>query len=228
MSSKSILIFLNMLLLISISVTPVFAEADRPVLLQAFIGAAKYNDDSLTFKSTTAGEDIQENLSEMPIFGVIAQYPLSLGNTQFGVEGGGIIGWRSRKTSIYSTENGIQIKVKASLWIFDLSCGPYVSQKLGDNWRIYAAAGPTMLFASYREDREPSQSPYSANDSKDNSSDQFGVGGYARIGIDYQISPGAYVGIGSRAVISTLEFDSQAANEELSGVQGFLTFSREF
>ena len=222
------LILLSCLLLLSIPVAPAFAELDRPVLVQVLLGAAQYDEDSLTFNAQVAGEDIRENLSKMPVFGVIGQYPLSLGKSQFGVEWGGLFGWRSRKTSIYSTISSTRIRVETSFWLFDLSVGLYGSQTLGNNWRIYAAAGPTMLFASYSEDREATPVPLSASDARDNSSEQFGVGGYARVGVDYQISPGAYVGICGRGLVSNLEFDSHVADGQLSGIQGFLTFSREF
>ncbi len=225
MARRVVFILLSCLLLSFIAAPPAFSETERPYFLQALLGAAQFNHDSLTFNVRANGDEVEKNLSKMPFFGVIGQFPLSEGQSQFGIEWGGLLGWRSSKTSIYSTISSTQIRVKASFWLFDLFAGPYVSHTLGNNWRIYASAGPTMLFASYKEDRDTT---LSTSDAENNSSDQFGVGGFVRVGVDFQMSPGAYIGICGRGVVSNLEFEDYRAEGQVSGIQGFMTFSRKF
>jgi len=228
MLSRPVVLLLACLLLICLPARQAAAETVERTLVQVLIGAAEYDEQSLTFNNQTSGGTTSEDLSTMPVVGLIGQYPLSFGRTEVGVEGSALFGWRSRRTSIVSNLNQTHIRIEASFWMLDISGGVYVSRLLGERWRSYAAIGPTMLFADYSEDRTAEPDPLPAEDAADNGTTEFGVGGYARLGLEYQVTPDGYVGVCVRGVASNLEFDRPATGAEVSGVQGFVTFSRWF
>jgi len=209
-------------------VGPAAAAPVGRTLVQVLVGAGGYDSESLTFRSQTSGGTTSEDLSTMPVVGLAGQYPLSTGEVEIGIEGGALFGWHSRRTTIVSNINQTNIRIEASFWLADVSAGIYAGRTLGENWRTYAAVGPTLLFAEYSEDRTSRPDPLPVQDAVDNGASEFGVGGYARLGLDYQLTPGGYVGICLRGVASNLAFDSPGSGTDVSGAQGFVTFSRWF
>jgi len=85
------------------------------------------------------------------------------------------------------------------------------------------------MFGDYSEDTDEEDSINETNEKNNNSDSEFGVGAYARGGFDYLFGPNAYVGVCVRGVRTNIAFDmAPNASSGLSGVQGFLTFSRHF
>jgi len=220
--------FLVLSLLTALPAAPVGAAAPGRTLVQVLVGAGVYDAESLTFTSSTSGGTAREDLSTQPTVGLAGQYPINPGVLELGIEGSALFGWHSRRTTIVSNLNQTNIRIEASFWLADLSAGLYAGRSLGENWRAYAALGPTLLFADYSEDRTSSPDPLPAQDTVDNGSSEFGVGGYARLGLEYQLTPGGYVGVCLRGMASNLAFDGPASGSKVAGVQGFVTFSRWF
>jgi len=166
----------------------------------------------------------------MPCIGFIAQYLFAGGATRFGVEGGALFGWRSRDTTIIAGNNQAVVKIDSSLWLLDLSAGVCLDQRLGERWRLYLAAGPTMLFGEYTadEDVDGEVDPETAETYRRGSESEFGVGGYARLGLEYEFAPRALVGVSVRGLTTNMEFDNVVDGSRVSGVQAFLTFTRNF
>ena len=46
--------------------------------------------------------------------------------------------------------------------------------------------------------------------------------------MEYQVSPGAFVGVAARGIATTLEFDHAVEDGGLTSVQGFVTFTRAY
>ncbi len=213
--------------------TQMFAlDTPTPTFVQAMVGAAQFSEDDLTFSeiSTTDGTVTSDNdLSTMPYLGMAFQYPFHGENTQVGLDGSFLFGWRSKDTKVRGGSGQIAISVDSSLWLADLSVGLFVKHTFFNRWRTYAAAGPAVVFGEYSEDTDEEDSTNEINEKNDNSDSEFGVGAYARVGFDYLFGPNAYVGVCVRGLKTNIEFDSAPdASSSLSGVQGFLTFSRHF
>ena len=86
-----------------------------------------------------------------------------------------------------------------------------------------------MMFGEYSEDTDEEDSETDEREKYDKSDSEFGVGGYARGGFDYLFGNNAYVGLCVRGLKTNIEFDdAPEASSSLSGVQGFITFSRHF
>ena len=213
--------------------TQMFAlDTPTPTFVQAMVGAAQFSEDDLTFSeiSTTDGTVTSDNdLSTMPYLGMAFQYPFHGENTQVGLDGSFLFGWRSKDTTVRGGSGQIAISVDSSLWLADLSVGLFVKHTFFNRWRTYAAVGPAVVFGEYSEDTDEEDSTNEINEKNDNSDSEFGVGAYARVGFDYLFGPNAYVGVCVRGLKTNIEFDSAPdASSSLSGVQGFLTFSRHF
>ena len=211
---------------------PFALDAPTPTFVQAMVGAAQFSEDDLTFSeiSTTDGTVTSDNdLSTMPYLGMAFQYPFHGENTQVGLDGGFMFGWRSKDTKVRGGSGQIAISIDSSLWLADLSVGLFVKHTFFNRWRTYVAVGPAIVFGDYSEDTDEEDSNNETNQKNNNSDSEFGFGAYARGGFDYLFGPNAYVGACVRGLKTNIAFDSAPdASSSLSGVQGFLTFSRHF
>lgn len=218
---------------ILLAASPPCAHAAGDGLLQGVIGAARFDADSLTFQVPSSEASQEKDLSSMPYVGFIGQHFFAGGSTQFGVEGGVLFGWRSRDTTVVAGSNQAVIKIDTSLWLLDLSAGVCLNQRLGSRWRLYLAAGPAMVFGEYEEDddvrdQEGDPDPDSNATFRGKSDSEFGIGGYVRAGLEYEFAPQSLVGISVRGLATDMEFDNAVDSSSVRGVQGFLTFTRNF
>jgi opacity protein-like surface antigen len=203
-----------------------------PTFVQAMVGAAQFSEDDLTFSEISTTDDTvtsDNDLSTMPYLGMAFQYPFHGENTQVGLDGSVLFGWRSKETTVRAGNGQLAINIDSSLWLADLSVGLFVKHTFFNRWRTYAAVGPAIVFGDYSEDTGEEVSNSETNEKNNKSDSVFGVGAYARVGFDYRFASNAYVGICVRGIKTNIEFDNASdASSNLSGVQGFLTFSRYF
>lgn len=209
------------------------ADDFPPTYVQAFIGAAEFDEEQMTFAKTSSDDPdatTANDLSSMPFLGFGGQYAFSDGTSHFGLDGTILFGWRARDSSVAAGNGQARIKLDTDLWLIDLAMGVYAQTMLGDHWRVYVAAGPLMLFGEYAEEAEEDDPEVTTTEADDHSSSDsgFGVGGYARAGLEYRLANNAFMGLCVRGVATNLEFDSARDDSGLSGVQGFLTYSQPF
>jgi len=209
------------------------ADEIPPTYVQVFIGAAQFNEDRMTFQKAADDDPdtiTKNDLSTMPYVGIGGQYAFAAAESHIGLDATLLFGWRSHNSSVTAGNGQAYVKLDTELWMLDLAMGLYAQTVLGDHWRLYAAAGPLMLFAGYTEDAEEEDLEASPTEtSKDSNTDsEFGIGGYARVGAEYRLQNGAFMGVCVRGVKTNLEFNSTVDNGGLDGVQGFLTYSQPF
>jgi hypothetical protein len=209
------------------------ADEIPPTYIQVFIGAAQFNEDRMTFQKTAdddPGTVTTNDLSTMPYLGIGGQYGFSEAETHIGLDATLLFGWRSHNSSVTAGNGQAHVYLDTELWMLDLAMGLYAQSILGDHWRLYAAAGPVMLFAGYTEDGKQEDLEASPTEtSKDSNTDsEFGIGGYARVGAEYRLQNGAFMGVCMRGVKTNLEFNTTIDDGGLDGVQGFLTYSQPF
>ena len=209
------------------------ADDFPPTYVQAFIGAAEFDEDPMTF-SKASGDDpdayTTNDLSSMPFLGVGGQYAFSEGNSHFGLDGTILVGWRSRDSSVSAGNGQAELKLDTNLWLVDLAMGVYAQTIFGQRWRLYVAAGPLMLFGEYSEDSEEEDLEATPTEERKSSSSDsgFGFGGYARAGLEYRLANNAFMGLCVRGVTTNLEFDNALDDSGLSGVQGFISYSQPY
>jgi hypothetical protein len=231
--TRSVCLLTLLAWLILSAAAPQAALAANGAFLQGVVGAGSFDADSLTFQLLPAESGKKEDLSTMPIIGFIGQHLFSGDRTQLGVEGGILFGWRSRSTSALITSNQTVVKIDSSLWLLDLSAGVCLNQRLGSRWRLYLAAGPAMVFGEYDADEdvmamEGAVDPAATPGVRTGSESEFGVGGYARAGLEYEFAPLSLVGFSVRGLATNMEFNNTVDSSRVRGVQAFVTFTRNF
>ena len=214
-------------------VSPSAAQAADGYILQGLVGAGTFDSDSLTFRLTPEESGEEEDLSSMPFLGFIGQHLFAGDRSQLGVEGGILFGWRSRSTSAVIGSNQARVRIESSFWLLDLSAGVCLNQRFGQRWRLYLAAGPAMVFGEYDEDdyssaAEGDVEPTVGDTAGGGSESEFGVGGYARVGLEYEFAPQSLVGFSVRGLATNMEFDNTVDSSKVNGVQAFVTFTRNF
>ena len=208
------------------------AEKTFPTFVQGMVGAAQFSENDLTFAEASAIDSTtsDNDLAQMPYIGLAFRQPFR-GDaiTQVGLDGSILFGWRSNNTRAVGGNGQVAVSIDSSLLLVDLSLGLFVKHSINERWRLYAAAGPAIVFGDYSDDTEEEILATATITTLNSSVSEFGAGFYGRAGFDYQFSPNAYVGICVRGIKTSLEFDdAPEASSGLSGVQGFLTFSRDF
>jgi len=234
MSVKSIFILAGIVVILTVQSSPVLALEERPlVFISVLVGAARFADDDLNFRQSASNDPTTisvNDLSSMPYGGVVVQYPLGGENTVWGFDGSLLFGVRSSNSRVVASNNQVSIRLDSQLLLTDVAAGLYLSHS-SEYWRLYVAAGPAMMFGEYNEDMDQDDLTVTPNlrASSTYTESAFGIGGYVRAGIEYRLNSLDSIGICARALKTNLEFDSAPdPTSNLSGVQGFLSFSRYF
>lgn len=219
--------------LVLLVVLPARADEPRLAYLQGLVGAAGFDRGRLSFAENAPGEPdavSTNDLSTMPCLGVAGQFALADVSDQVGIDASLLVGWRSRRTSLVAGGGQARVDIDAQLWLADLAVGLYAQTLLDRRWRLYGAAGPLLLFGEYSDDtRQEDAGVAPPVESKRSSSESaFGVGGYARFGVEYRIAADAFLGVMARGIATNLRFDRAAEAGDLTGVQGFVTFTRAY
>ncbi len=163
---------------------------------------------------------------EFTIFGVDAQKSFRRGWIQYGVEVGALFSIDSslRRFSASSGGGGgtAAISVDISSFLMDYFFGGYVSIEPVRWLRLYAGAGPLLIWGIRdAEPAEPLPEPYA-----EESESGLGVGGYGRVGVDILFTDWFGLGAGARVTKTTLSFDETVGDIDIEGVQyyGGLSF----
>jgi hypothetical protein len=127
-------------------------------------------------------------------------------------------GWQSNATAIAAGGGGAAVIVDVGLFVFDLYGGPFLSKFIGDKVRVYVSGGPLLEWVNYDQDSL----------AFGGSGSGFGVGGYARTGIEFIVSPHMMVGLGLRWSKSTVDLNNNLGNLDLQGFQTVLTVTQGF
>jgi hypothetical protein len=186
-------------------------------MMQGFFGVNYLTDverSSGSLPSVEGGDDFES----APTLGGGAMVKLGGRRLDWGLEGMLSFTGRANATAFYAGGGGAAVAVDVDLLLFDLYGGPFVSVFLGDKLRAYAAAGGSLLWASYDQDGA------SAIDTGDG--DGFGSGVYARTGLEFLIRPGMLLGAGARWADATVDLSGSLGDLDLQGTQLVVTLSR--
>jgi len=185
-------------------------------LLQGFFGAGWVTDIDRSGGSTPSVSTSDDII--MPVIGGGGQWKLAGDNWDFGLEGMLSFGWQSNATAIAAGGGGAAVVVDVGLFVFDLYGGPFLSKFIGDKVRVYVSGGPLLEWVNYDQDSL----------AFGGSGSGFGVGGYARTGIEFIVSPHMMLGLGLRWSKSTVDLNNNLGNLDLQGFQTVLTVTQGF
>jgi hypothetical protein len=185
-------------------------------LLQGFAGAGFVTDLDRSGGNSPPVENSGDII--MPVLGGGGQWKLAGDGIDFGLEGMLSFGWQSNATAIVAGGGGAAIAVDVGLFVFDLYGGPFISTFLGDKTRMYAAVGPLLEWVNYDQD----------SNGFGGSGSGFGVGGYARAGIEFVLTSSTMLGFGVRWSRSTVDMNNNLGNIDLQTVQTVLTVTQGF
>lgn len=190
-------------------------RASKPVKVQVLIGASFFDD--LEFERTAGGSTVEVDLTEVPAFGIAGQRPLAGGRLEVGFEAGLMFSWWHDDAQVFAPGTGtVIVRLDNWLWLTDVSVGAYVSTVLADRVRLYAGVGPLLMFGYLDTHTE----------SFAETETEFGVGGYARGGVEIGLADGSFLGLGVRGLTTTVEFEDGQAAAHVEGWQAMFTFTQ--
>ena len=162
------------------------------------------------------------------LFGVAAQKPFYGEISQFGIETGALFNWKS-ETRAYAASGGgswgtIAISTDINQFIFDYFFGGYISLQPIKWFRLYAGAGPLLIYGSREtEEKDPVTSQVETK-----SDSGFSAGVYGRGGIDIIITENFILGAGIRGTKTGLSFNDTIGHVDVEGWQYFGVISFRF
>ena len=215
-------------LLVSASVRAQLHEYDswdETYTAQALLGAVQFEDLKLDVADSTQPKEI--DFSTLPQLGG-AWTTLPRGERfQYGLEASFLLGFKFDKINyLYLGGDGARVSVSTSMWLFDLAGGAYANLFLDAKRRIrlYGGAGPLIMYADYRADR----------DFDDEEPDEIeresasGLGLYARAGIEFRTHERGMFGVGARGTWSDIDLTDIGGTSDLSGIAIFASFTAGF
>jgi len=194
-------------------------EGDLPWTGHVFYGRMNMQNDD---------PDVGGGDYNIAIFGADAQKPLGQDGFQYGVETGVLFSLDSdvRRFSASSGSSGgsVSVSVDVNAFMVDYFFGGYVALEPVDRFRLYAGAGPLLIWAQRdTEPREPIPEPFA-----DESDSGLGIGLYARAGLDIYMTDrwGAHAGI--RATRTTLKLKDASQDVDIQGWQYYFGMAFHF
>ncbi len=192
---------------------------DENYTVQALLGAIKY--DGLKFDNVDGADSTEIDMSTIPQLGGAWSTIPKGDRFQYGLECSFLLGFKFDKINYAYLGSGAYVSISTSMWMFDLAGGAYANLRLTDAIRIYAGAGPLMMYADYQSDRDYDDA---TPDTSSNES-AFGLGVYARTGFEFRVSESGYLGMGVRGNWSNVDFSEVGGSSDISGLAAFVTFT---
>lgn len=226
--TRSAPVFIGLFALLTASVAEAQTDYnfwDKNYTVQALLGAARF--DNLKFNIQDSATPTHTDLSTLPQLGG-AWTTLPKGKRfQYGLESSLLLGFQVDKVNyLYLGGGGLHVSLSTSLWTFDLAGGGYLSLFLDParKVRLYAGGGPLLMYVDYHADKEFSDNSNSESSTKT----EFGVGAYARTGIEYRLYEKGMLGIGARSSWVDINLSDIGGRSRLRSVGFFATFTAGF
>jgi opacity protein-like surface antigen len=159
------------------------------------------------------------------IFGAAAQRPVHKDPFEYGLEVGLLFSIDNdrRYTQVSNGSDGgtIHVRFENKMLLIDYFGGGYISYSLSKYMRLYAGAGPLIVYG--RKEYEPDDDEYDSGDSEVES--RLSVGLYGRTGVEFSITDNFMIGAGIRALTSGLEFKEPNGKVKYEGIQYIFNLS---
>lgn len=186
------------------------------------------------FGKMQLGEDnpqVEGSAYELTFLGVAVQQPLNPPRAveafQYGMEAGFMGSWENdvRAVQISSGPEGgtVRVQISNQWFLGDLFFGGFASYTIAERVRLYAGAGPLIVYG--RRHVEPESGSDSEPDVPPNVEQGLGVGAYARAGLEVSLTKKFLIGGGVRGLTTGLTFKESVGDVRIEGVQGYLNFT---
>jgi len=164
----------------------------------------------------------------LPLLGVAVQTPIGGDIIKYGLEGGMIWSWWGDDVDTLTTDNKTFLKVDTVLRLNEFFFGAYGSTDISDTVRVYAGAGPMLIYGIYEVDTKEGDQDTSTYNEWDRTESDVGLGVYVRGGIEFSLSSSTMLGVGVRAFKSDVDFNRTVGDVNVTAVQAMATFSFRF
>jgi len=168
------------------------------------------------------GIELDSSDLSLPILGGVFQQALRGDRLQFGVEGGFTFGFKGDRATVI-LPNSVVIVADNDVLLADLFGGLYINRYIGRNLRLYGGVGPLLQYG--RIDLEYIDQFNELQGIKESG---WGVGLYARAGLEVNLAPGTYVGVGVRWIDSHVNMSGPLDDLDYEAVQYMLTVSKSY
>ncbi|TQV74198.1 hypothetical protein FKG94_16455 [Exilibacterium tricleocarpae] len=181
--------------------------------------------------SDSAGDIVSTDWNELIYGGVAVQLSSNGGRLQYGLETSGLISFQT-DASVFgrSDEDGLEaeIEVDNEFLLLDFALGGFVSYRPWPGFRVYASAGPAVMFGTMSiDDGDVEGNRDDIDFDPDGRETDVDAGLYARVGFDIILSNGFIVGANARRVEGELDFKDSGV-VDLDEIQYFLTLGLSF
>ena len=190
-------------------------------LVQGFFGVMEFND-ATQGSTDPPGIEVDNSDMSLPVLGGVFQQALRGDRLQLGVEGGFSVGFRGDRTTVI-LPNSVVIVADNDVLLTDLFGGLYLNKYIGKSLRLYGGAGPLLQYG--RADLDYIDQ---FNVSQEIKGSGWGVGLYARAGLEVNLAPGTYVGVGVRWIDSNLNMSGPLDDLDYQAVQYMVTVSKSY
>jgi hypothetical protein len=190
-------------------------DKDRPLYCQAIVSLMELEQDA---------PDLEEDSHDLTFFGVAAQKPFYGDRFEFGLETGGNFSMKNDTDVLYASVGSpgttVAVDIDNDWFLFDYFGGGYVAANIARRIRLYAGAGPLLIYGSWSHEPEEND-----QDLDDETESHLSAGLYARAGLEVFIIDRVSLGGGVRAMATGLHFDDEAGEIDVEGAQMFFNFT---
>jgi hypothetical protein len=196
--------------------SPVLAEnQDIPINCQVIVSLMELDEDA---------PDMEEKNYDLTFFGAAAQKPYYRNTFEYGFETGANLSMKN-DTNVLSYSAGssggtIRAEIDNQWFLFDYFGGGYVAANIAKRLRLYAGAGPLLIYGSWEYDPDEND-----DDLDDENESHLSAGIYGRCGFEIALIEKMSIGAGIRAISTNLKFDDAFGDIKVEGNQVFFNVS---
>lgn len=195
-------------------------------LIQGMIGVMKFEHDTFSLTDVN-GETYKGDMPSLPYLGGLVQFKhFQSKRMSAGLEAGVLFGFVNYSTTVV-VNGGASVYFKNQFLLADGMFGGYVDLLLADRFRFYVGAGPMAMYGRLRLDNQDDvsiQPVYYVNQTVT----AFGLGGYARTGLEFKVGSGTFFGVQARYITADLDFGNDVGEVDMSGYQYMLTATQAY
>jgi hypothetical protein len=189
--------------------------SDLPVNCQVIVSLMELDEDA---------PGMEEKNYDLIFFGAAAQKPFYKDTLEYGFETGANLSMEN-DTNVLSYSAGssggtAKVAIDNTWFLFDYFGGGYVAANVASRLRLYAGAGPLLIYGSWEHDPDENDDEFD-----DDNESHLSAGVYGRAGIEVAIIDRLSIGGGVRAIATNLEFDDSLGEIKVEGPQYFFNIS---
>ena len=168
--------------------------------------------------------EVKNDYYDVDLLGFDTQQPWGGTTLKYGLEGGALLSWESEIRSIVVTggDGGANVAVAAdiSALLIDVYAGVYCSFEPSKWVRIYAGAGPLVMYGQRETETLAADDDKLASESESG----LGIGIYGRAGFDVIFKNDIGLTVGARLTRTTLSFDNPVGKVDVEGWEFYAGF----